>query len=426
MKKSFNSILKKISKNKAMIMTSSEISSIIKSGKKINLNDIDIVTTGTCGLMSGTYAIFSFSLKKIPSFKKAKKIYMNGIEGFIGPCPNENLNIVDVIIFGTATSTTIKDYGSGHLFKDLVSNKKIDLVIYTNENKIFNIQLTIDNINFSKLISTRNSFKNYRAFVNNSDENIKSIFHPYMFQPYLNEATVSGCGQINPLKNDSNLKCIGIGTKVLVNGSEGYIIGLGTRSTFDNPNLMIISDMKKMNPFYMGGFITSMGIECIVSISIPLLNINNSLSEDVFKLNDELILKIASVDNRKDIGSTFYNNVWDNTDDTIKVDKSKCLKCSICNPILYCPCKAISRKNDILIYDYNSCFNCGYCTTICNGNVFHANLGTLKFNYKNKIQNIPIVCRQSSISKAKKIESELKEKINNHNFKVTLFSEHLS
>ena len=426
MKKSFNNILNRIKNKKALIYTKDELLKIIKKNKKIDLNKIDIITAGTRGLMSGTYAILSISLNDFPQFKRAKYVYLNGIECFVGPCPNENLNLIDIFIFGTKRSIYNEKYGAGHLFRDLVENKNIKLYLITNDQKKYNKLITLNNITFAKLMSTRNSFKNYKAFINDSNNNIKTIFHPSSFKPFIKEATVSGCGSINPIQNDPYLKSIGIGTKVLVNGSEGFVIGLGTRSTKDNPNLMIISDMKKMNPLYMGGFNTSMGPECIVSISIPVININNYFEDKViFQQNSDVPLVISNVYKREDISKTLYSDVWEDTDDKINVNLSNCTNCKICLPFLFCPCNAILKKDNYIIFNEEICFNCGYCTTTCKNSVFSANLGSLKFIYNNINYNIPIVCRQSDIFRAKLIELELKNKIINNHFLPTMYSEKL-
>ena len=426
MKKSFYSIYNKIKNKKALIYTKDELSKLIKNNQKIDLSEIDIITTGTRGLMSGTYAILSISLKNFPQFKKAKNVYLNGIECFVGPCPNENLNIIDIFIFGTKKSIYNSKYGSGHLFKDLVQKKKISLFLETNDSKKYNTFITMDNITFAKLMSTRNSFKNYKAFVNDSNENINTIFHPNLFKSNLKEATVSGCGDINPIQNDPYLKSIGIGTKVLVNGSEGFIIGKGTRSTKENPNLMIVSNMKNMNPLYMGGFNTSMGPECIVSISIPLINIENFfLEKTILQKNSEIPLIVSNAYYRKDISKTFYSDIWENTDEKININLENCINCDICLPLLLCPCNAISKNNNYIIFNEDLCFNCGYCTTICKNSVFNANLGKLNFNYNNINYNIPIVCRQSDIFRAKMIAMELKIKIIEQKFLPTIYSEKL-
>ena len=67
-----------------------------------------------------------------------------------------------------------------------------------------------------------------------------------------------------------------------MNGALGFIIDHGTRSSKERPNLMSLADMQEMDPFYMGGFRTSVGPEPINTwaIAIPILNekiFNNEL-----------------------------------------------------------------------------------------------------------------------------------------------------
>ena len=118
---------------------------------------------------------------------------------------------------------------------------------------------------YARIYGCRHAFKNYSAFVNPGDTPVNTIFHARGFEPHCRGATFSGCGQINPLKNDPLLESIGIGTRILLNGAEGFVLGTGTRSTRERPNLSGFADMHQMSPEYMGGFATSAGPECICS-----------------------------------------------------------------------------------------------------------------------------------------------------------------
>ena len=66
------------------------------------------------------------------------------------------------------------------------------------------------------------------------------------------------------------------GSKVLLNGSEGLVIGNGTRSSINKPNLMLSADMRQMSTDYFGGFKTAEGPEIFdsVALAIPVLNEN--------------------------------------------------------------------------------------------------------------------------------------------------------
>jgi uncharacterized protein (DUF39 family) len=72
---------------------------------------------------------------------------------------------------------------------------------------------------------------------------------------------------------------LGVGVPISVNGSQGYIIGSGTRSSSNRPNLMTEAPLFDMDPKYMGGFVTANGPEviCTIGAAIPIIN------EKVFK-----------------------------------------------------------------------------------------------------------------------------------------------
>ena len=113
MKKNVQQINQKIKEGKATVFTAEEITRLVMEGEEPFAEDIDVVTTGTCGIMSGTAAIFHLPVSKPGSFKKAKNILLNGVPGFPGPCPNEWLGSVDLMVYGTAHSVYDPQYGGG-------------------------------------------------------------------------------------------------------------------------------------------------------------------------------------------------------------------------------------------------------------------------------------------------------------------------
>ena len=123
MGRSHSEILKRIERCEAVVMTAEEISRLVESGDKSRLAGVDVVTTATRAVMSGTYAIFSFPVARPASFRRAKRVWINGISAQVGPCPNENLGVLDLVVFGTAHSRDRPNYGGGHLFRDLVEKK---------------------------------------------------------------------------------------------------------------------------------------------------------------------------------------------------------------------------------------------------------------------------------------------------------------
>ena len=266
MTKSIAEINERIKSRDAIVLTAQEVCNMVKSGEDLTLKDVDVVTTATRAIMSGTYAVLSFPVAEPCSYIRAEHAWINGVPVSIGPCPNERLGILDLIIFGTSHSKENSNYGGGHLFRDLVESMEVQVEVETNEGKSFTKAIKLEDIPYARIFSTRNAFKNYVAFVNPRNAPLSTIFSALDFPPNLTYTTVSGCGQINPIKNDPNLETIGIGTRVLINGAQGFVVGTGTRSMASKPNLLGLADMHQMNPEYMGGFVTSAGPECIGSI----------------------------------------------------------------------------------------------------------------------------------------------------------------
>jgi uncharacterized protein (DUF39 family) len=109
--------------------------------------------------------IISFRLSPPKKLQKFTEVIINGIHAFVGPCPNEYLGIVDLIVYGTAQSTTIKNYCGGSLFRDLAEGKQVEIIAKSSEGQ--NVEKTIDlkGMQFAKLLGTRQAIKNYNAML---------------------------------------------------------------------------------------------------------------------------------------------------------------------------------------------------------------------------------------------------------------------
>ena len=405
-KRTLGEIHEKIRGGKANIFTAQELCEIIEEGQEVNFEDIDVITTATKGLMSGTTAIVSFKVSEPGVFQKAKMMTLNGIPCYVGPCPNEYLGVVDAIVYGTEHSKEDPLYGGGHLFRDLIKNKEIIVKIKTIENKEIESTIKLQDMTYAKMFAIRNAFKNYLAFVNPSNKSVKSIFAVNEFKGAYIEATFCGCGALNPIQNDPNLEVLGIGSPILMNGAIGYIIGEGTRSSQEKPNLTAIADMKNMKPEYSGGFITSAGPEVINTWAVPIPILNENILNNVKKLDKDVPLTIVDVVGRIPIGETTYGEVW-RKNFSIRYKENTCENCpnyENCEVEQICPTKAFTRNIGI---DESLCFNCGTCLIHCVNDAFKGDLGKITLNNK----EIPVVLRQSDRIGAIKLAEELKEMI---------------
>jgi putative methanogenesis marker 16 metalloprotein len=413
--KSIAQINERIGRGDAVVLTAQEVCEAVSSGEDLTLKDVDVVTTATRAIMSGTYAVMSFSIGEPCVFTRAEQAWINGVPASIGPCPNERLGIIDLMVFGTSHSQNRPDYGGGHLFRDLVDGLDVQVEVETEGGKSFTKELRLEDIPYARIFSTRNAFKNYVAFVNPGNAPLPTIFSALDFPPNLTCATVSGCGQINPIKNDPNLETIGIGTRILINGAQGFVIGTGTRSMVSRPNLMGLADMHQMNPEYMGGFVTSAGPECIGSWAIPIPVLSETILENIKKLDKDIQLPIMDVNARQTICKTSYGDVWNDTDLETNFDPSKCVNCESCTVESACPMKAITFEDGRVKRIKERCFNCGLCITQCVGGAFKGDLGAINFEGR----RIPVILRQSDKARAIRLAEGLKQQILDGSFRMT-------
>jgi putative methanogenesis marker 16 metalloprotein len=405
-KRKLSEIKKKIDNGTAVVITVQELLDRIRENEKVNFEDIDIVTTATKALMSGIMGIFSFRLSPPKTVRKFTEVKINGIPSFPGPCPNEYLGIADLIVYGTAQSETIENYCGGSLFRELVEGKSVKIDAKSSEGKSIEKEMTIEDMQFAKLMGTRQAIKNYNAMINCESHTVDTIFSCLPFEPNKTEITFSGCGALNPFQNDPEFETFGVGTPILVNGNIGYLLGPGTRNYIEKPNMMTIAPMLGMKPEYMGAFKTSYGLESICSIAVPIPILNERIFDNIVKSDTEVPLTILSLVGREKVGEITYGDVWDNNF-VIKFVPSACNNCKNCSVIDYCPTNAfVINEAKITAIDRSRCFNCGNCARIC-PEAFELDLKTIKF----EDNEIPVVLRQSDRYGAIKLAKQLKDMI---------------
>jgi putative methanogenesis marker 16 metalloprotein len=417
-RRTLSEIQEKIDSGEVVILTAQEICDRVRNGETFELQDIDVVTTATSALMSGTYAVLSFKVAEPDTFTKAAKVWINNVPAQVGPCPNERIGILDLIILGTQVSKIDPSYGAGDLFRDLVLGSRVLVEIETDEGQKLTSFTTLKQISHAMLHASRNAFKNYLAFVNPGETAVSTIFHSGKMNGNYEEMTFCGCGELNPIENDPELKTIGIGTKVLINGAQGFVTGAGTRSSADNPNLTGLADMHQMNPQLLGGFTTGHGPDIITTWAVAIPVLDKDMLTHILKTDEQIPLKVVDIRNRKPIFEITYGDVWNKTDHGVEFDRKICLKCDVCRVEIICPVKAVSWDSKMgLKFDRSRCFNCGLCVSRCKGGSFLAHLGSIKLEGLN--HKVPVTLRQSDRVAALKAAKDLKKQIQKGQFKMT-------
>jgi putative methanogenesis marker 16 metalloprotein len=397
--KTLDEINERIRRGEAVVMTAVEFKE--KAGG-LSPQEVDVVTCATCALMSGTAALLSMPVARRGEFQRARRVWINGVPAFPGPCPNERLGLVEAVVFGSSPSSQNPRYGGGHLFRDLVEGRGVEVVVEAGGRRMEK-EVHLEEMEYAKLFTTRSSFRNYFAFVNRRRGRVKSIFSVLGLRGPLLEASVSGCGEINPLQNDPGLLTIGVGTRILLNGAPGYVLGRGTRFSRERPNLSVTAEMRGMIPRFMGGFLTSAGPECITSLAVPIPVLNREIFEGLKVLDPQIGLPIADVHDRLPFASSDYGRVWREADRRIRYLPERCQKHRLCPVEERCPTGAFRRDRGI---EKERCFECGVCVGLCPSS-FRGRLGTLPLGDR----EVPITLRQSCRRKAEELAERLKNEI---------------
>lgn len=392
----------------AVVLTAADLKKRIREGERLTPGDVDVVTCGTCGVMSGTAAILSLPVTEPGVFSRAESVRLNGVQAFPGPCPNERLGLVDLIVYGTAQAGP--RYGGGHLFADLAAGKAIEVEVAAGGRE-YARTVTIDECNAARLFTTRSAFKNYTAYVNREHSVVRTIFSTGGLLGPCREASVSGCGEINPIENDPALRFIRPGSCVLVNGAPGFVMGEGTRSSKERPNIMAFAEIREMDSRYCGGFVTSAGPECITAIATAIPVLDRAALDALSVLDEGIPLPVADINDRRPFALADYGQVWQGTDRHVTYDIAACAFCEHCAAGAVCPTGAFMTGKGI---DPGLCVSCGACASSCTGGAVQADLGAIALDGV----RVPITLRQSDRNRAEALCADLRERILDRRFPI--------
>lgn len=295
--KSYEEINERIRKGQAVVLTAEEVSQMAQEqGVTAVARKVDVVTTGTFGPMCSSGAFLNFGHSEPPI--KMKRVWLNDVPAYAG------IAAVDAYIGATEVADNDEHYGGAHVIEDLIAGKKVHLRATAPGTDCYprrsiDTWVTKDDLNECFLFNPRNAYQNYGAATNTSER----ILYTYMgmLLPRCGNVTYSTAGELSPLLNDPYLRTIGLGTRIFLGGTEGYIAWNGTQHNPSRPRndcgiptggastLSLVGDLKAMSPeFIRAAVFEKYGISLSVGVGIPIPVLDEDIAKAVSVTNADI------------------------------------------------------------------------------------------------------------------------------------------
>jgi len=295
--KTYQEINEKIRKGEAVVLTAEEVSEMAKTCSPEEIVEkVDVVTTATFGAMCSSGVFINFGHSDPPI--RMEKIRLNGVPAYGG------LAAVDTYLGATSTNVNNPEYGGAHVIQEFIEGKDIILEAWGKGTDCYprkHIKTVInkDTVNEMILFNPRNAYQNYNVAVNTTGK----IKYTYMgtLLPNMKNATYSTAGELSPLLNDPEFKTIGIGTRIFIGGTTGYVAWPGTQFHTTRPKdengvpvtnaatLAVIGNMKEMSSeFLQAAYYEKYGVSLFVGIGIPIPVLNVEMAKRVSINNSQI------------------------------------------------------------------------------------------------------------------------------------------
>lgn len=320
-------INQKITQQKAVVLTASEIKArVAEVGVTQVAKEVDVITTGTFEPMESSGAIINLGHTDPPI--KIRRCWLDGVPAYSG------FGAVDLYI-GASCTVEMKDgeearvrkatpkykRGGGHVIEDLIAGKPIQLraegqVTDCYPRASFETTISRETINQFYLFNPRNLYQNFIVGVNGGDRPLFTYLGP--LQPRLGNAVFSNPGAISPLLNDPKLQLVGIGTRVFLGGGVGYVTWEGTqhfplqkRLPNDTPigpaaTLALIGDAKSMDARWVRGcYFKNYGPSLMLGVGVPYPVLNEEVVARCAIQDTELVAPIVDFSIPRRVRPTF-------------------------------------------------------------------------------------------------------------------------
>jgi uncharacterized protein (DUF39 family) len=259
-----------------------------------------------------------------------QKILLNDVPAHGG------IAAVDTYLGATSISNLDHHLGGSHVIEDLLRGKEVNLTATSNGSDCYprteiSTWIDIDSINDAIMYNPRNCYQNYNVAVNTSSSSIKTYMGTLL--PNLGNAHFSTSGQLSPLLNDPELKTIGIGTRILLCGAQGYVTWNGTQhhptvqdvnghKMYFGATLSVVGNLKEMTPdFLRAAYLPGYGVSIFIGIGIPIPILNEGILNDVSVRDEEIYTRVVDYSsNKREKKALAYVNYGDLRSGNIVID----------------------------------------------------------------------------------------------------------
>jgi uncharacterized protein (DUF39 family) len=301
-KRSIDEINEKIRKGNVVVLSAEQVSAM---GKELTPSEIaekvDVVTTATFGPMCSSGVFINFGHTTPPM--RLEKLTLNNVPAYGG------VAAVDAYLGATETAMPHDKYGGGHVIEELMSGKDVLLQATAKGTDCYprtEIKTLVNKktINEFIMFNPRNAYQNYNIAVN-STSRIKFTYMGTLL-PAFGNANFSTSGELSPLLNDPELRTIGIGSRIFIGGTTGYVAWNGTQFNTGKPlnefgipvgnaaTLAVIGDAKQMSTqFIKAAYFEKYGVTLFVGIGIPIPVLDEDIAMRVSIRNSQIETNIV-------------------------------------------------------------------------------------------------------------------------------------
>jgi L-aspartate semialdehyde sulfurtransferase len=303
MEKTFNQINNRIQGGVANVVTASEFKQQVQQfGLKSVAERVDVVTVGSFDFTECAGCFINLGHPDPPI--RMDQVWLNDVEGYAG------FGSVDLFL-GAAKHSSLESwrFGGAHVMEQLIKGEQVrlratGLPCDSHPLREFDTVITKQSINQFYLYLPRGLYQNFIVGVNGGDRTLYTFLGT--LQARLGNAVYASGGALSPLLNDPELNILGVGSRIWIGGTTGYLAWEGTQhfplqkrlpnATPMGPagTVALIGDAKEMNPRWVrGARLQNYGPGLMIGVGVALPVLNELVAQRLAVLDKDIVAPVV-------------------------------------------------------------------------------------------------------------------------------------